>query len=181
MTVEIIGQRELLKALKDLGAAVSQRGGPVKSALRKAGLPILEAAKSSAAQHVKTGDLLKSLAIKRHPNPRHLNEIYGVGVHNMGKRLEKGKPWYAQIVEYGGRGKTHPLKGFLRTAMETNRDKAVAIFRKELGLGIEKEAKKVGNENARKVGALAARGTIGGGTFTRTTASGLVIRSNIPI
>ncbi len=187
VNVEIIGGRELLKALKELGAAASQRGGPVKSALRKASLPILDSAQMSAAKHTDTGDLLASLKILRHPNPINLNEIYGVGVHSMGKRPERGKdqrtgkPWYAALVEYGGRGKSGPLKGFLRAAMESNRAKSNAIFRRELGAGIEKIAKKVGNENARKVGAKVARGTISGGAFTRTTPSGLTIRSNIRI
>jgi hypothetical protein len=154
---DVIGLKELEKALKDLGIAAGQKGGPVKNALRAAAQPVLASAQMDAAKHFQTGVLLESLKVMRHPNPRYLNEIQGVGVHNMGRRPPKGedqntgKPWYAEIVEYGGRGKTGPLKGFLRRALETNRDTSTKIYRTRLAVGIERIAKKVGNKNAAAV------------------------------
>ena len=163
LKTKVIGLKELEKALRDLGVAAGQKGGPVKNALRAAAQPVLDAAQMSAAKHSDTGTLLESLKVIRHPNPKFLNEIQGVGVHNMGKRPPKGadqntgKPWYAQIVEYGGRGKSGPLKGFLRSALETNRAKSTQIYRTRLAVGIERIAKKVGNKNAAAVAAKVKR------------------------
>ena len=157
LKVEVTGLKELDKALKDLGIQAGQKGGPVKNALRAAAQPVLDSAQMDAAKHSDTGTLLESLKIIRHPNPKFLNEIQGVGVHRMGKRPGKGQdqdtglPWYANIVEYGGRGKSGPLKGFLRSALETNRQKSTLIYRKRLAVGIERIAKKVGNKNAAAV------------------------------
>ena len=108
----ITGGKELEQALRELGEAAGQKGGPVKLALKHAAGPVLEAMQMKVMKHTDTGTLLESLAIKRHPNPKYLNEIFGVGVHSMGERPVKGqkqdtgKPWYAWIVEYGGRGTT---------------------------------------------------------------------------
>ncbi len=161
MTTKIIGGKELLIALEALGKEAGQKGGPVKNALRAAAKPVLDAQLMEAAKHVDTGDLFASLKILRHPNPLHLNEIMGVGVHSMGKRPEKGqdqntgKPWYAQIIEYGGRGGNHPLKGFMRRSLENNRDKSVKIYTVKLAAGIKKIARKIARENATAVNSKA--------------------------
>jgi hypothetical protein len=163
LKIDVVGLKELEKALKDLGVEAGQKGGPVKNALRAAAQPVLDSAQMDAAKHSVTGALLESLKVIRHPDPKYLNEIQGVGVHRMGKRPPKGKdqktglPWYAQIVEYGGRGKSGPLKGFLRKALETNRQKSTLIYRKRLAVGIERIAKKVGNKNAAAVAAKVKR------------------------
>jgi hypothetical protein len=163
LKIDVVGLKELEKALKDLGIAAGQKGGPVKNALRAAAQPVLDSAQMAAAKHTDTGTLLASLKVMRHPNPKYLNEIQGVGVHSMGKRPPKGadqdtgKPWYTDIVEYGGRGKSGPLKGFLRKALETNRQKSTLIYRKRLAVGIERIAKKVGNKNAAAVAAKIKR------------------------
>ena len=187
LKTEIIGGKELERALRELGTAAGQKGGPVKLALKHAAVPVLDAMQMRVAKHTDTGTLLDSLAIRRHPNPRYLNEIFGVGVHSMGKRPLKGenkdtgKPWYAWIVEYGGWHDSHPLKGFARGSLESTRAEATAIYATDLGKGINKLAKKIGNKNAQVVNAkVRSRGKIGPIT-TRTTPSGLVIRSNIPI
>ena len=79
----------------------------------------------------------------------------------MGKRPLKGedkdtgKPWYARVVEYGGWHSSGPLKGFARNALETTRAQATAIYTTDLGKGINKLAKKIGNKNAQVVVAKA--------------------------
>jgi hypothetical protein len=159
MQYDIIGGKELEKALRDLGAAVGQKGGPVKLALKAAAVPVLDEMQMGAAKHFVTGVLYESLSSKRHPNPLHLNEIYGVGVHTPGKKPPKGedqntgKAWYAQVVEYGGWHKAGPLKGFMRRALENNRKESTDIYSKRLAIGINRIAKKEGNKNAQAVAA----------------------------
>ena len=120
--------------------------------------------KEKAAAHTKTGRLFRNLSIRKHPNPKHWSEVYGIGVHKTGKRPRKGEPdsgdlpWYASIVEYGGRGKSGPLKGFMRQSLEQNQTSLVAKFKTSAGQKIERAAKKIGNKNLQAVGAKARRG-----------------------
>lgn len=164
MTVKIQtkvhGLRELDEALRELRKEVGEGDkNIVKSALMNAALPVWRAQQAEAAAHQDTGDLLRALKRRAHPNPRHLSELVGVGVHDMGKRPPRGsgartgKPWYAQVVEFGGWGKQHPLKGFIRRSLEANREEALSNFRKTGGRLIEQSAKKIGNKNLQKVGA----------------------------
>ena len=159
----ITGGKELEKALRELGEAAGQKGGPVKLALKHAAIPVLDTMQMKVAKHTKTGTLLESLKIMRHPNPKYLNEIFGVGVHNMGQRPRKGenqdtgKPWYAWIVEYGGRGSSGPLKGFARGSLEENRQESTTIYTVDLAKGINKLARKIGNKNAQVVLAKAEK------------------------
>ena len=158
-SMRVDGLKELEWALKELPKELTGKaGGPVKLALKAAAQPVLETAQGKAMVHSKTGTLMGALKVQRHPRPKYLNEIYGVGV-DPGKRPEKGapqdtgKPWYAMIVEYGGRGKSGPLKGFMRQSLEVNREKSTKIYATKLATGIERIARKVGNENARRVAA----------------------------
>ena len=148
LKVEVIGLRELEKALRDLGVAAGQKGGPVKTALMAAALPVLRSAQANVP--VDTGRLKKSIKRQRHPNPRYLNEIVGVGVDPGTKRSDKGGAYYGYIVEF--------RQPFLRPAMESNREKSVQIFKRKLGASIEKIGKQVGNKNAQAVGAKARTG-----------------------
>jgi hypothetical protein len=157
---EVHGLREMEKALKDLRVEMGgKEGNIVATSLRNAGKDtILFSMISQAARHQKTGRLIRALKIIRHPRPSGWSELYGIGVHKTGKRPAKGEadngllPWYAAIVEYGGKGKSGPLKGFMREAAESNKEAFVAKFRAEAGQRIEKAAKKIGNENLRAVG-----------------------------
>lgn len=150
---------ELEKALRELRDEMGgKEGNIVASALRKAGKDtVLASMKSKAAQHVETGKLLESLSIRKHPNPRKWSELYGVGVHKMGKRPKRGEqaqtPWYAKVVEYGGHGKSGPLKGFMRSSLEENQERMVNQFKRDAGAKIERAAKKIGNKNLAAVGA----------------------------
>lgn len=165
MRVDFVGLPELEKALRELRAEMKgAEGNIVASALRAAGKDtVLKTMKEKAARHKKTGRLYDNLTIRKHPNPKHVSELYGVGVHRTGERPLKGEeddgdlPWYAQVVEYGGRNKAGPLKGFMRDSLEENRTALVAHFKAALGKKIESAARKIGNKNLQAVGAKAKR------------------------
>ena len=164
LKVDVIGLRELEKALKDLGVAAGQKGGPVKTALMAAALPVLRSAQAKVPvsakgtfvgegekrKHVKPGRLKRAIKRQRHPNPRYLNEIVGVGVDPGTTRDDERGAYYGYIVEF--------RQPFLRPAMESNREKSVQIFKRKLGASIEKIGKQVGNKNAQAVGAKARTG-----------------------
>jgi len=145
LTTKIHGGKELDEVLRQLPAElVSRSGGPVKLSLKKAAQPVYDDAVLKVP--TKTGRLRNAIQKpQRHPRPKHLVEIYGVGV-NLGKdRDDPSGAWYARIVEFN--------TSFLRTAMEKNRKKSTNIYATEMGTRIERIGKKIGNENARKVGA----------------------------
>jgi hypothetical protein len=162
-SVNVVGLPELDKALRELRAEMGgAEGNIVASALRAAGKDtVLKSMKEKAAAHRKTGRLYDNLTIKKHPNPKHWSEIYGIGVHRTGSRPQKGEPdsgdlpWYASIVEYGGRGKYGPLKGFMRKSLDDNKSAFLAHVKANLGKKIESAAKKIGNKNLQAVGAAA--------------------------
>ena len=139
---KIAGLRELEQALKDLGSEVAgSKGGLVKNALNAAGRDVEARMKADAPRD--TGRLRDSIFKFREKNPRRLSEIVYVGPR-LGKSRDDPKgAWYAAIVEF----KT----GFMRRSIHQDED--TATIRKNLATGIERVAKKIGNENARKVGA----------------------------
>jgi len=148
----ITGGKELEAALREMGEAAGQKGGPVKLALKDAATPLLDEMQMRVAKHTDTGTLLESIEMKRHPNPIHLNEIYGVGVHRPGKR-DGGGAWYAWVVEYGGWYKAGPLKGFARGTLEDNRRQTTNLYTKRLAARMIPLAKKIGHKNAQVVAA----------------------------
>ena len=162
ITFQVHGLRELEKALKDLRheLAGKKEENIVANALRKSAKEtMLEPMIAQVIPHTKTGRLQRGLSVKRHPRPTGWTELFGVGVHRMGRRPRKGQednedlPWYAAIVEYGGKGKRGPLKGFMRRTAESNAGRFVEVFREDAARRIERIAKKIGNENLRQVGA----------------------------
>ena len=143
-TVNVVGLKELEDALHELGSEVAgQRGGLVRTALRAAAVPVLEEARDRVPED--TGRLKNAIKLRRHPNPKYLNEIWGVGVDPGRSRDDLRGAWYGYIVEFN--------KPFLRPALESNRENSVNLFRKKLAAGIERTAKKIGNKNAAAVGA----------------------------
>jgi HK97 gp10 family phage protein len=162
---EVLGLKELEKALKDLGEAAGQKGGPVKTALMAASLPVLREAQGRVP--VDEGDLRRAIKRKRIRDPRAYNEIIVIGFPYpewaQGRHAvltNKKQGGHGIFVEFGtGLPKKHdPFSGkfmqarpFLRPALENNRDNSTRIFTIKLATGIEKIAKKVGNENARRV------------------------------
>lgn len=174
---EVIGLKELEKALKDLGEAAGQKGGPLKAALMAAALPVMRAAQGKVP--VDEGDLRKAIKRTRIREPRAYNEIITVGVPmpewaegSHAVLINKKQGGHGIFVEFGtGLPKSrNPFSGefmrarpFLRPALETSRTESIKIFSVKLGAGIEKIAKKVGNKNAAAVASKVnrARGTLG--------------------
>lgn len=154
MSMQVVGLKELEQALKELPKELSgKKGGPVKTALMAAALPVLRSAQANAAK--RTGRLRGAIKRQRHPNPKFLNEIVGVGVDPGTSREDARGAWYGHFIEFGT--VKNPPRPFLRPALEANRKNSVLIYRKRLAIGIEKIAKQVGNENARRVAANVRR------------------------
>lgn len=157
---EVTGLLELDRALRQVREAMGGKEGNITHlALRDAAKPVIASQLTATRRHKKTGRLNRAIKGVRHSRPKVWSELYGVGVHNMGKRPYKGQtdegllPWYAALVEYGGRNNAGPLRGFMRRSLESNRDEVVALFKESAGRRIEQKAKKIGDDNLRAVGA----------------------------
>jgi len=145
----VAGMAELEKALQDLGSEIAgSKGGLVKNALLDAGRDVKDRMKANAPKD--TGRLRRSIKHFREKNPRRLSEIVYVGPMLGSSRDDPNGAWYAAIVEFqggaGGKG-----AGYARRAIHPEED--YGTIRKNLATGVERVAKKVGNENARAVGA----------------------------
>jgi len=143
------GLKELEYVLKQLPKElVSQgRGGnnPVFQSLNEAAEPVLQSMQNLAPY--KSGRLRGAIKKQRHPRPRFLNEIVGVGVDPGASRDDQRGAWYGFIVE----AKT----GFMKRAADKNKDRFVDVYRRGLSMRLEAKAKKLGDENLRKIAAKA--------------------------
>lgn len=146
-TITVAGLAELEKVLKALPQELVGKGrgakNPVYQALNEAAEPIFRSMQNLAPYD--TGRLRGAIKKQRHPRPKYLNEIVGVGVDPGRTRDDKTGAWYGYIVE----AKT----GFMKRAAQKNKEKAVEIFRRSLATKLERIAKKLGDENARAVAA----------------------------
>ena len=160
-TMKVEGLRELEQALKKLREEMAGRKEEniVANALRKSSKETMLAPMQAYIRPFsKTSRLHYGLDVKRHPRPSGWTELFGVGVHKLGRRPENEKegekthlPWYAAIVEYGGKGKKSQHKGWMRRIAENNSRQFVEVFREDAAKRIEKAAKKIGSENLRQV------------------------------
>ena len=157
VTTEIHGLRELEKALIDLGSEVAgKNGGLVRTALMGAALPVMKTAKATVAVSTPADDddgiHIRDVITRSRQNPvdpeMKANEAVDVGLFARGKGK---KMIYGQFLEFGT--SKMAAQPFLRRALETNQRESINLFRKKLATGIERVAKKIGNENAAKVGA----------------------------
>ena len=149
VSVDIAGGDELLKALKSLGSEIAGKdGGLVKNALNAAARDVKARMKQNAP--VATGRLRDSIKHFRETQPHHLSEIVYVGPMLGKSRDDPNGAWYAAIVEFQG-GKDGRGAGYMRRSIDPTAD--TATISKNLATGIEREAKKIGNANAREVGA----------------------------
>ncbi len=165
VTYRVHGLKEMEQALLDLvknvegKGLVGARGGPVKSALWAAALPVLKQAKINVPK--KTHRLKNAIVRQRHKRPRVLSEIVGVGIRPGSSRADKKGAFYANPVHEGAKTEfgtlKMPARPFLRNAMNSKRAEALGIFSRKLGAGIEKIAIKIGNQNAARIGARAKR------------------------
>lgn len=185
VTTEIIGLQELDQALRDLRAEMTKRGEAgkegnlVKNGLGAAARDVKTkmqflAPRSQWGSHIdwhkskngkwvhggefgdraEPGRLRRSIIVKYERRPRVLSEVVYVGPKVGKSRNDPNGAWYAAIVEMhggeGGRG-----KGFMRKAITP--EYHTRIIARVIGTGIERVAKRIGNENLRAVGARAKR------------------------
>ena len=137
--MEVHGLAELQKALLALPRELtSKSGGPVLFALRAAAKPMHADAIEKAPED--TGRLRRAIKMQRHPNPKYLNEIVGIGVDLGRSRDDPNGAWYGWIVEFKAR--------FLRRAFEANKQSSVDVFRSKLAASIVRIGKKIGDTNA---------------------------------
>jgi hypothetical protein len=182
----IDGLAELEKALKDLRQEMTQRGQAgkegklVPNALRwvarnnilprmKRNAPI-SASGSNIDWHYSAngkwvhggpngkkadkGRLRRSIFYKPERNPRYLNEVFYIGPRAGEDRNDPEGAWYAAIVEFQG-GAGGAGRGFMRKSINPEADTKAYAYR--LGVGIERVAKKIGNQNLAAVGSAAKK------------------------
>lgn len=161
VSFKIDGIRELGHALKQLPPAViGKKGGPLKSAMMTAMLPVLRDAQAKApvsmghmikGEFVPGGRLKRAIKRRRHTNPIKYDEIVGVGVFSGRSRSDLLGAYYAPFVEFGT--VKQPPQPFMRPAMEKNRQLIIKKFRTRLAQIIFKEAAKIGAKNAQEIAA----------------------------
>jgi hypothetical protein len=157
--VKIEGLNGVLETLKQLPPEiVSKNGGPVKTALRKAALVILNQAKSNLQavtrssdpeKQFSTGLLLKNLIASRgKPPPGVRGEMYLVRVRRKayprkGRSVSTIKA--GSLLEYGS--VKQPAEPWLRPAAQTKYQEAMNTFEVEIKKGIEKVQKKLAQQH----------------------------------
>lgn len=153
------GLKELLDTMQALPPEiVSKRGGPVRSALRRAAVVIQKEAKANVRRIVdepnrdgrpskSTGLLEKSITVSRKkPRGRMKGEVYHVRVKKSAKSTRGVRAaMYGAILEFGY--EHLPAKSWMRNAFETKKQEAVDTFVAEMRKGLDRAVKK-----ARKLG-----------------------------
>ena len=150
---EVHGLAELQKALLQLPKElVSKNGGPVKTALMAATLPVMRTAQTTVPDRdevTNTGLLSSMIRRRRATKVRKGSEA--VQVYIRGNKRQMRDAYYAPWVEFGARGMA-PTRWFTMSLMN-NASSSTKIFRTHLAGAIARISKKIGNENLRQVGA----------------------------
>jgi HK97 gp10 family phage protein len=156
ITAKLEGAKELEKTLVDLAKEYGPKGvravftGPIKKAM--AGM--LQDIQSGTP--VDTGALKESTALKvGRPSKSRLRQSKAVDEHTVAegrvgwfwKRGDKVNSYEALAVEFGTN--TTPARAVLRKALQTNASGAVQILQKEIGLSIEKTAKRLARKRSK--------------------------------
>jgi HK97 gp10 family phage protein len=150
-TQTLHGLDDVLRKLQSLPPEiVSKRGGPVKSALRKGGKVIQQAAAQNIEAQANTVDgyenthlLSKSVGLTRDPNPARegANERYFISVRR--RRYQRGQTT-GQVARWLESGRENqPPKPWLRPAFVQNAQKALDTVVTELNKGIDRIIKKL--------------------------------------
>lgn len=147
--VHVKGLDELLETLKALPPSlVSKRGGPVRTALRKAAVVIQLEAKQNVQRivaepnkdgrdSISTGNLERAIIVsRRKPAPGRKGERFHVRV-KRGAKAPSGVTAnkYGAILEFGYEGV--PAKPWLRSAFEAKRAEALDVFVSDLRRGLD--------------------------------------------
>lgn len=160
VTVKLEGLKGVLDTLKSLPPElVSQNGGPVRLAARKALVPMREDAKANIRAIVEapnkdglpsqsTGLLEKNIVISR-AKPKQNGERFLLRIRrkkypNTGAKTVT-TPQVGRLLEYGTeKMQPHP---WLRPAFEKDKAGALTIFTDELNKGIARIVKKLEKQN----------------------------------
>jgi len=150
---KVHGLKELQKALTQLPKElVSKNGGPVKTALMAATLPVVRTAQATVPNRddiPNTGLLASMIRRRRATKVRKGSEV--VQVFIRGNKKQRRDAYYAPWLEFGALG-LPPTRWFSKS-LETNAKSSTEIFRKNLAGAIARIAKKIGAENLRQVAA----------------------------
>jgi len=153
ISFKVYGLKELQKALLQLPKElVSKNGGPVRTALMAATIPVMRAAQETVPNRddVDNTGLLASM-IRRRRMTKVRKGSEGVQVYIRGNKKQMRDAYYAPWIEFGANGLA-PTRWFTKS-LEDNRKEATEIFRTRLAGSIARIAKKIGNENLRAVAA----------------------------
>ena len=150
---EVHGLKELQKALMQLPAElVSNKGGPVKTALMAATLPVMRTAQATVPDRddiPNTGLLAKM--VRRRRASKMPKGMEAVQVYIRGNKKQEKDAYYAPWLEFGAKGL--PGTRWFTKSLETNAKSSTEIFKVKLGAAIERIAKKIGNQNKAAVAA----------------------------
>jgi hypothetical protein len=150
---KVYGLKELQKALTQLPKElVSKNGGPVKTALMAATLPVVRTAQATVPNRddIPNTGLLASM-IRRRRMTKVSRGSEGVQVFVRGNKRQMKDAYYAPWLEFGALG-LPPTRWFSKS-LETNAKSSTEIFRKHLAGAIARISKKIGAENLRQVAA----------------------------
>ena len=151
---ELVGLKELMAAMEEL-PTISMKKGVVRSALKKASLPIKEAAQANAqslpfdsksiADSIKVGTSLKKSQRGRQDRSR--VTVYVGSSHPLSHLFEFGTAErFTKTGAARGHISPHP---FLRTAWDSNKKIALSRLKEELWKAIEKSAKLLAKKAAK--------------------------------
>lgn len=150
ISAKIEGLPDLLKKLKALPPElVSNRGGPVRSSLRKAAVVIQKQAKANIDRMVtegetneSTGLLSKSIIVSRKKPGSFKGERYWVRIKRSARNREGvSANKYGGVLEFGE--ERIPAKAWFRRAWESTRAQALTTFIDDLEKGIKRIEKKL--------------------------------------
>jgi hypothetical protein len=130
MRTGVTGAKDTARAFRELARYVAT---PSNEACRYALGPTLSEARKNAPK--KTGELRRSLAIRRDPESPKSRPRFLVGPRRGSPAVR-----YAHLVEFFNDG---PGKGFFTAAFEATKDLVVRRFNERIGPAIEKRAAKL--------------------------------------
>lgn len=160
------GLAGVLKTLREIGPAASQRGGPVRAVLRKAAVVLQLEVKAQLERvirepnagdfpEVSSGLLGQNIVVTRSkPRPGTKGERMLVRIRNKAYPQRGKKPrstaQIARLLEYGTE-KMQPPHPFIRPAFDLKKQEAVDVFVRELPRAIVALQKRLARKNGVKV------------------------------
>ena len=160
-TVRIEGLRGVLDTLRSLPPeVVSKRGGPVRSALRKASKVLVEASQRNIDKIVlepnadglpsdSTGLLRANVVTQRNSRMREKGEQYAVRVRRKRYPDQGGKPVNTRqvgaLLEHGT--EKRPPMPWMRPAFDAHKHEVLRIFTSEINKQLDRIVRKLARQN----------------------------------